>query len=220
MTDHEDPWLSLDPLPNEPVEILARWLDEAFAAGDQVHPHAIALATVEPDGRPAVRMVLCQAVEAASGNLVFYTDRQSCKGRALAASPYASACFHFAPQNRQARLSGPIELTHEWESDAYFASRPVESQVGAWASAQSEPIGSRAELVQRVAAVAARYGVPERGHEPSERVPRPPNWGGYRLRAERVELWHSRPGRIHDRVEWRRSLEPTPGRWAAQRLQP
>ena len=207
-------------LPNDPVAILARWLDEAFAAAAQLNPHAIALATVEPDGRPAVRMVLCKGVEAAPGSLVFYTDRQSSKGRALAALPYASACFHFAPQNRQARLSGPIELTRESESDAYFAGRPVESQVGAWASAQSEPIGSRAELLQRVGAVAARYGVPERGDEPSERVPRPPNWGGYRLLAERVELWHSRPGRIHDRVEWRRTLEPAPGRWAAQRLQP
>ncbi|MAE95553.1 MAG: pyridoxamine 5'-phosphate oxidase [Deltaproteobacteria bacterium] len=220
MTDFEDSWLSLDPLPTDPMAILARWLDEAFAAGGQANPHAIALATGSPDGRPAVRMVLCKAVEAEEGNLVFYTDHQSRKGLALAALPYASACFHFAPQNRQACLSGPVEPTSDEESDAYFASRPVESQVGAWASAQSQPLGSRDELVQRVAAVAARHGVPERGSEPSDRVPRPPNWGGYRLRAQRVELWHSRPGRIHDRAEWQRTLEPAAGPWAAQRLQP
>ncbi len=220
MTDLDDAWLSRDPLPDDPLPLLATWLEQAFADGRQPNPHAIALATVREDGRPAVRMVLCQAVEAEDGALVFYTHRQSCKGRELAGLPYAAACFSFGPMGRQARVSGPVAWTLDAESDAYFATRPVESQVGAWASQQSAPIDSRGALEARVEAEAARLGVPSRGDAPSDRVPRPAAWGGYRLRAERVELWHSRPGRIHDRAEWRRSLEPGPRPWCVERLQP
>lgn len=220
MTDLEDCWLARDPLPADPFPRLASWLAEAFADGRQPNPHAIALATCGPEGRPDVRIVLCQAVEPEPGALVFYTHRESPKGRDLAARPYASACFSFTHMGRQARISGPVARTTDAESDAYFATRPVESQLGAWASRQSEPIGSRAELIAKLQATADRFGVPIRGDAPSDKVPRPDGWGGYRLRADRVELWHSRPGRVHDRAEWKRSLEPQPSPWTAQRLQP
>ncbi|MBW2245377.1 MAG: pyridoxamine 5'-phosphate oxidase [Deltaproteobacteria bacterium] len=220
MADSEDAWLGRDPLPADPFPLLASWLDEAFADGRQPSPHAIALATCAADGMPEVRLVLCQAVEPEAGALVFFTHRESPKGRALAALPFASACFSFTHFGRQARISGPVEFTSDAESDAYFATRPVESQVGAWASHQSEPIGSRAELMANVQAVADRFGVAPRGAEPSDRVRRPPAWGGYRLRAERIELWHSRPGRVHDRAEWSRRLAPKPSPWTPQRLQP
>ncbi len=220
MTDLDDAWLARDPLPEDPLPLLATWLEQAFAARQQQNPHAVALATCDPGGRPAVRMVLCKAVEQTPGGIVFYTHRESRKGRDLAALPYAEACFLFGPQGRQARIAGRVSPTSDAESDAYFATRPVESQVGAWASAQSEPIGSRADIEARVQEVADRWGVPTRGDAPSDRVPRPAAWGGYRLMAERLELWHSRPGRVHDRAEWTRALDPQPGAWQATRLQP
>ena len=129
MTDWPDAWLSRDPLPDDPVAILATWLEEAFAAGTPPSPHAFALATNGRDGDPAVRFVLCQAVEADTGSLVFYTNRESHKGLELAARPRAAAAFHFVGQGRQARVVGPVAHTSDAESDAYFATRPVDAQV-------------------------------------------------------------------------------------------
>jgi pyridoxamine 5'-phosphate oxidase len=221
MRNWPDAWLSEDPLPSDPFPIAQRWLDEAFAARAQKNPHAIALATVDEAGRPEVRMVLCKALEPASGSLVFYTNKRSPKGDALRAHPHAAAVFHFDPQDRQVRISGPVSEAADAESDAYFATRPLDSRVGAWASAQSEPVASRAELEAAYAREAARFGV-RPGDEASEAhariaVPRPPHWGGYRIRAERVELWHSRPGRLHDRALW---VRRPGGGWRPQRLQP
>ena len=218
MTDADDRWLAEDPLPDDPMPAACRWLDEAFAAREQPNPHAIALATVDPDGRPSVRMVLCKALEADPGRVVFYTDRGSRKGAALAHQPYAEACFHFGPQGRQVRVAGPVTETPDDDSDAYFASRPLDSQLGAWASAQSTPLDGRATLLARISELAERFGVPAGGEEPSSRVPRPPSWGGYRITAERVELWRSRPGRVHDRAAWTRDGPGAP--WKVTRLQP
>jgi pyridoxamine 5'-phosphate oxidase len=206
-------WQGDDPLPGDPLPILASWLAEAFAAGLQPNPHAVALASALPDGSPAVRMVLCKEIDAARGRLTFYTHRESPKGRALAARPRAALCFYFGPQGRQARVSGPTRLADDADSDAYFASRPRVAQLGAWASRQSEPIASRAELERRVSEVAARFGA---------HVPRPPHWGGYVVVAESVELWISGDGRLHDRGRWTRDLsEPSrPGPWRSVRLQP
>lgn len=218
MRNWPDAWLSEEPLPSDPFPIAQRWLDEGFAARAQKNPHAIALATVDEAGRPAVRMVLCKALEPETGSLVFYTNKRSPKGDALRAHAHAAAVFHFDPQDRQVRISGPVSEVSDAESDAYFATRPLDSRLGAWTSAQSEPIASRVELEAAYAREAARFGVRE-GDGASERlvVPRPPHWGGYRIRAERVELWHSRPGRLHDRALWVRDQT---GRWRAQRLQP
>jgi pyridoxamine 5'-phosphate oxidase len=207
-------WDGSDPLPGEPVAIAARWLEEAFSAGLQPEPHAVALATLQPDGGPAVRMVLCQKIDPERGSFTFYTHRDGVKGRALAASPQAALCFFFGPQKRQVRVVGPVALASDAESDAYFASRPRDAQIGAWASRQSEPIASRAELRRRVAEVEQRFG--------SAAVPRPPHWGGYVVTAESVELWISGPARLHDRGRWTRDVgDPLhPGPWRSERLQP
>jgi pyridoxamine 5'-phosphate oxidase len=211
-----DAWLSEDPLPADPFPFAVAWLNEAFAAGAQRNPHAVALATIDAQGRPEVRFVLCKALEPESGCLVFYTNKRSPKGRALAAHPHAAVAFNFDAQERQLRLSGPVSEVGDAEADAYFATRPLDSRVGAWASAQSEPIASRAQLEAQYAEHAARFGV--RGDDVDAKVPRPPHWGGYRLRANRVELWRGRPGRLHDRALWTRELPN--GKWRALRLQP
>ena len=225
MADEElDAWLGRNPLPEDPVRILKDWLDEAFAAGTQPNPHAVALATIDPDGRPSVRMVLCNAIDVARGAFVMYTNRESRKGRALAADPRAAIVFYWAPTGRQARIEGVVELTPDADCDAYFATRPVDAQVGAWASAQSQPIASREELVAKVHSEAARFGVRlDAAHV--EGIPRPPHWGGYTLVADTIELWVSRPARIHDRAVWTRTVEGEGAAeqrraWRAQRLQP
>ncbi len=163
-------------------------------------------------------MVLCKALEPERGSLVFYTHRPSPKGRALAAHGRAAAVFYFGPDDRQVRMSGPVTETSDAESDAYFATRPPDAQVGAWASRQSEPVGSRAALEDELARRAREFGVSLADERPSTRVPRPPHWGGYRLVADSVELWHGRPGRLHDRALWTRDLSGGP--WRVQRLQP
>jgi pyridoxamine 5'-phosphate oxidase len=211
-----DDWLARDPLPGDPVPILKRWLDEAFADGAQPNPHAVALATIDPDVRPSVRMVLCNAIDVPRGAFVMYTNRASRKGRALEAHPRAAIVFHFIHVGRQARVEGEVELTADAECDAYFATRPVDAQVGAWASQQSEPIASREALVARVEREATRFGV-SLDDVGSADIPRPPHWGGFTLVADAIELWVSRPARIHDRALWTRGGE---GAWRAQRLQP
>jgi pyridoxamine 5'-phosphate oxidase len=204
------------------MRVLARWLEEAFAAGLQPNPHAIALATLSADGSPAVRMVLCQAIDADRGRLTFYTHRDSPKGADLAARPRAALCFYFGPQGRQVRAVGLVQPAPDADSDAYFASRPLDARLGAWASRQSAPIASRAELRRRVREVAARFGLGpdyELGGEAAADVPRPPHWGGYVFDAESVELWISGPARLHDRGLWSRDLA-APRVWRARRLQP
>ncbi len=216
MRDWPDPWLSDDPLPADPFPIASAWLSEAFAARLQPDPHAIALATVDAAGHPDVRFVLCKALEPETGSLAFYTNKLSPKGRALRANAEASAAFLFGPQQRQMRIAGRVSDVSDAEADAYFATRPLDSRIGAWASAQSEPVPSRAELEAAYARCAARFGLREGDTDAA--VPRPPHWGGYRIHANRVELWHSRPGRLHDRALWTRKLPSSA--WRAQRIQP
>ncbi len=211
--DPDDRWLARDPLPPEPLAVADAWLRQAFEAGRQPNPHAVALATREPDGRPGVRMVLCKRIEPDAGAIVFYTDRTSAKARALAAHPVAAVAFHFNDAGRQVRVEGHIAPTDDADSDAYFASRPRETQLAAWASHQSQPLATREALEAALAEVVSR-------HPPAAPVPRPPDWGGYRLLADRVELWRSRPARLHDRARWSRELDPVPGPWRIERLQP
>jgi pyridoxamine 5'-phosphate oxidase len=223
-----------EPLPADPMTLLAQWLDEAMARRDTPNPNSMTLATVDLRGGapvPDARIVLCKQIEPgppSGGSIVFYTNRASRKGQQLAASPRAALVFHWDALDRQARLDGPITLTSDAESDAYFASRPWESRIGAWASEQSRPVASRHELLARVRATMERFGIdPARPPAADARVevPRPPHWGGYRVHAERVELWVSGAGRVHDRAEWRRTLAPQgsgfrPAPWVAVRLQP
>jgi pyridoxamine 5'-phosphate oxidase len=206
-----DGWLAEDPLPEEPVPIVKRWLDEAFGQGIQENPHAMALATADCNGQPSVRMVLCSEIDVSAGCFTFYTNRESRKGRALAVEPRAACVFNW--QGRQARIEGRVAINSDAESDRYFASRPLESRLGAWASRQSQPIASRDELLAELEAVAKRFDA----RSESDLVPRPQHWGGYTLEAHHIELWVSRLGRIHDRAIWQR--EPKGG-WCSTRLQP
>jgi pyridoxamine 5'-phosphate oxidase len=238
-----------DPLPAEPLVIASRWLEEAFKAAQQPNPNAMVVASVDPEGHPSARVVLCKDIVPTPGYLVFYTNYQSRKGRQLTQQPRAAVVMHWDALHRQVRVEGPVVKTPEADSDKYFASRAWQSRLGAWASQQSEPIGSRADLQAAVVAAANRFGTPvpdapvdslspnldapARGAgsqgTPSNQevvVPRPPNWGGFRIWAESVELWVEGAGRIHDRARWTRTLKKKSdesfetGPWTSTRLQP
>ena len=193
----------------DPFEMLGRWLGDAIAAG--LHdPHAMAVATVGASGRPSSRIVLLKGLSAAG--LVFYSNYGSRKGEDLSSRPVAAAVFPFHPLQRQARVEGSVTKVDPAESDAYFAGRPRASQLSAWASPQSQVVGSRAQLDARYDEVDAEFeGRP---------VPRPPYWGGYRIVPDLFEFWQGRQGRLHDRFRYR--PEPTrPERpWVAERLAP
>jgi pyridoxamine 5'-phosphate oxidase len=220
-----------EPLPAEPLIILNRWMAEAWQHRLQPNPNAMVLATSDPGGRPSARVVLCKEVVPEPGYLVFYTNYLSSKGRQLAENPRAAAVFHWDALHRQVRIEGEVVRAPAADSDAYFASRPWQSRLGAWASAQSEPVHSRAALLAAVATTAERFGAPRPGESAAEsdidfEIPRPPHWGGYHLWADSVELWVEGEARIHDRALWRRRLTPLPsglfeeGPWTATRLQP
>jgi pyridoxamine 5'-phosphate oxidase len=212
-----DAWLAGDP-PADPLPRLHAWIDDARSGGHAAEPDAATLATVDANGRPSARVVLMRGLDLERGAALFYTNRDSRKGRALAATPFASLVLYWDRLARQARLEGPVTLASDAESDAYFASRHPDSRLGAWASDQSEAIASRAELVARYEAMQARFG-------DGASAPRPPHWGGYRVWLERVELWASRAHRLHDRVVWQRELTRDGdgfrgGAWRATRLMP
>ena len=203
-------------LPDDPMPLLEEWFSGARAAKAQPNPDAMALGTATPDGRPSVRVVLCKKLVADPGYVVFFTNYDSRKGADLAANPRAAATFHWDAFGRQVRLEGLIVRSPPEESDQYFASRALDSRIGAWASLQSQPLDSRRTLLKRVASEAARFGT---------HVPRPPHWGGYRLWPETVELWIDGPFRVHDRARWTRTLEPegagfAAAAWQATRLFP
>lgn len=217
-----DEWISGVP-PADPLPSLRAWLAEARTDSGLANPDAMVLATTDADGRPSARVVLCRAADWQHGWLGFYTNHHSAKGRALAERPLAALAFHWDALGRQARIEGPVRAAPDSDSDAYFATRPRGSQLAAWASAQSESAASREELDARYEAAAARFG--DADDPRAATVPRPPHWGGYRVWIERVELWASRSNRLHDRVEWQRTLTPAgegfrAGPWRARRLMP
>lgn len=190
----------------DPITQFARWFDDALAA--QVpEPNAMTLATVTPEGRPAARIVLLK--DFGIEGFDFYTNTESRKGQELAATPYAALVFWWQVLERQVRIEGTVSRVPEAVADAYFGSRPRESQLGAWASPQSQPLPDRAGLEQRFAAVAARYE--------GQAVPRPPHWGGYRVQPVRIEFWQGRLGRLHDRLCFQRRND---GSWHLERLAP
>ena len=194
-------------LPADPVAAFRGWFAEAEKT-EPAHPEAAGLATVGADGRPSLRMVLVKGADDAGFD--FYTNFRSRKGRDLGRNPAAALCFHWKKLERQVRVEGRVERLPEAMSDAYWATRPRDSQLGGWASAQSEMLGSRAELEARVAELAVRFA--------NRPVPRPEHWGGYRLVPDRLEFWQGRPNRLHDRLEFRRA---TPrAAWVIRRLQP
>jgi pyridoxamine 5'-phosphate oxidase len=190
---------------DDPVALFVRWLDDAVSA-DVHEPNAMALATATPDGRPSSRIVLLKGLDARG--LVFFTGYDSRKGQELAANPRAAATMLWHPLQRQVRVEGAVERLADEESDAYFASRPRGSQIGAVASPQSRSISGRAALERRVAEV-------ERGFAGRD-VERPPMWGGYRIAIESIEFWQGRVSRLHDRLRYTR----VPGGWERDRLAP
>jgi pyridoxamine 5'-phosphate oxidase len=202
-----------DPLPADPFVILLRWMIEAQACGLH-NPDAMIVGTVDEHGNPRARTVLCRGVDAQRGALVFYTNRESAKGKQLASHARASAVFYWDPLGRQVCAAGRVEQTSDVESDAYWNTRPRLSQIAARGSRQSQPIESRARLLAQIDAEAERFG----GLDGATPVVRPAHWGGYRLVLDRVELWVGSSGRAHDRALWQRDGDGAA--WRHTRLQP
>jgi pyridoxamine 5'-phosphate oxidase len=192
----------LDP---DPIRVFQQWFDEAKAAGEP-EPEAVALATSSADGVPSNRFVLLKGFD--QQGFVFYTNSRSQKGREMAANPRAALAFRWSTVHRQVRVAGTVAPLGAAESDAYFTTRERGAQVGAWASAQSEVVAWRAALDQEVAMVTRRFAGSE--------VPRPPWWGGFRVRPVEIEFWQGRLDRLHDRLVYR----PVGGRWRIYRLNP
>ncbi|MHA1600279.1 MAG: pyridoxamine 5'-phosphate oxidase, partial [Alphaproteobacteria bacterium] len=190
---------------DDPFEIFGLWLAEAESSEPR-DAAAMTLATVGEDGMPSARMVLLKGVD--GRGVVFYTNLESRKGQQLLAHPKAALVFHWKSLNRQIRLEGDVEPVTDVEADAYFASRPRDSRIGAWASDQSRPLTSRFELEKKVAKYALKYAVGE--------VPRPPHWSGFRLKPRRIEFWQEGTFRLHDRLVYHRDGDS----WRTERLYP
>jgi pyridoxamine 5'-phosphate oxidase len=191
----------------DPLVQFGRWMQEALDAGVP-EPNAMTVATVGADGRPSSRVVLIKSFDAQG--IVWYSNYESRKGRELEAHPFAALQFHWVELERVVRIEGRVTRVAAAESDAYFASRPLASRIGAWASEQSRPISGRAVLVARAAEFGLKFGL---------NPPRPPHWGGYRLEPDYWEFWQGRPSRLHDRLSYRRDAQ-TPGVWHRERLAP
>jgi pyridoxamine 5'-phosphate oxidase len=203
---YETAGLDVADVADDPVVQWQRWYDEAAAAG-VAEPNAMVLATVDDDGRPDARFVLARGLD--ERGFVFHTNYESVKSQQLTRHPHAAGVFSWLDLHRQVRVRGPVERVTPEESDAYFGSRPRGSQIGAWASPQSEVIADRGALERRIADVEVRFA--------GTVVPRPDYWGGWRLGLAEIEFWQGRPSRLHDRIRYR----PAPaGSWQVQRLAP
>jgi pyridoxamine 5'-phosphate oxidase len=192
---------------DEPFRLFAAWLKDAVTSEPR-DPTAMTLATVDADGMPNARIVLMKGAD--EQGFVFYTNKDSQKGHELGVHAKAALVFHWKSLNRQVRLRGTVEHVTDAEADAYFATRPKQAQIGAWASKQSQPLESRLAFEKAVALYAAKYALGT--------VPRPPQWSGYRLVPTTFEFWHDRPFRLHDRIVFMRDTASAP--WSKTRLYP
>lgn len=192
---------------DNPMALFAAWLDEA-GKSEVNDPNAMSVASVDGEGRPNVRMVLLK--EANAQGFVFYTNFESAKGREFLGQPNAALCFHWKSIRKQVRVRGPIAPVSDAEADAYFATRPKDSQIGAWASAQSRPMEGRFALEREIARYAAKYAL--------SKVPRPACWSGFRVTPLEIEFWRDRPFRLHDRLVYKRSSSVEA--WRTERLFP
>ncbi|NKJ06895.1 pyridoxamine 5'-phosphate oxidase [Rhizobium sp. SG741] len=192
---------------NEPFTLFAAWLHEAETT-EPNDPNAVALATVDGDGLPNVRMVLLKGFD--SDGFVFYTNFESQKGQEILSQKKAAMCFHWKSLRRQVRLRGLVEVVSDKEADEYYKTRARGSRIGAWASKQSRPLESRFALEKAVAEYTARYVIGD--------IPRPPYWSGFRIRPLSIEFWHDRQFRLHDRIEFRRDVPE--GAWQKVRMYP
>ena len=192
---------------HDPFGLFRQWFAEA-AEKEVNDPDAITLATVDESGMPDARAMLCKQVD--ERGFVFYTNAESAKGGEIAANPKAAILYHWKSLRRQVRARGPLAKISDADSDAYFASRPRLSRIGAWASQQSRPLESRVKLMGAVAVLTAKFGVGD--------IPRPPYWGGFRLTPVQIEFWQDHQYRLHDRVRFTRESEGDP--WRRQRLYP
>src|SRR6185312_2360777 len=192
---------------DDPFQLFDAWMEEAKKT-EPNEANAMAIATVDAQGRPNVRMVLLK--EAGPSGFVFYTNTESAKGNELATHSHAALVLHWKTQRRQIRARGAVTKVSDAEADAYFATRPKDSQIGAWASAQSRPMEGRFAFEKEIAKYAAKYAL--------AKVPRPPHWGGYRVTPLQIEFWRDRPFRLHDRLVYTRADANTP--WTTERLFP
>ena len=191
---------------SEPIRLFSEWLQDAERS-EPNDPNATALATVDADGMPDVRMVLLKGFD--ERGFVFYTNFESAKGQEILSSMKAAMCFHWKSLRRQVRIRGPVEKVTDEEADAYYASRPRGSRIGAWASKQSRPLEGRFALERAVAEYTAKFAVGE--------IPRPAYWSGFRIVPTSIEFWHDRPFRLHDRILFKRE---SGGNWSKTRLYP
>lgn len=198
--------LRMDDVEDDPIVQFQQWFEEALEA-DLDEPNAMTLSTATPDGQPSARIVLLKGVD--ERGFAFYTNYRSQKGRELGQNPQAALTFLWKPIERQVRIEGTAHRMPDEESDAYFRSRPRGSQLGAWTSPQSQIVDGREELEHRMEAVKTEY-------EGEDDVPRPPHWGGFRLKPQRIEFWQGRPNRLHDRIRYRYLGSD----WTRERLAP
>lgn len=196
--NNSDPLKTLETAENgpaDPIMLFQDWLTDAKKS-EINDPNAMTLATIDPNGRPAARIVLLKGLD--ERGFVFFTNRESRKGQALSLTPFAALCFHWKSLTRQVRVEGKVTIIDDAESDAYYNTRPHGSRIGAWASRQSRPLDCRTTLADRVTALETQYGE-------YDAIPRPPHWGGYRVIPDYIEFWHDGGFRLHTRLTYTRT---------------